>query len=106
MHCVDCGRKYEESHAFCNNCGSQLPRRATTLREGSGPDGQMAIGGGLEDRKIIEMRFPITIGDAERLLILATLRASDNNKTRAAEVLGISLKTLHNKSKEYGLRRA
>jgi len=25
-----------------------------------------------------------------------------NNKTRAAEILGISLKTMHNKLKEYG----
>ena len=39
---------------------------------------------------------------AERLLILKTLEATNNNKTRAAEILGISLKTLHNKLKEYG----
>jgi DNA-binding NtrC family response regulator len=42
------------------------------------------------------------VGEAERLLILKTLEATNNNKTRAAEILGISLKTLHNKLKEYG----
>ena len=42
------------------------------------------------------------MGDAEKMLILKTLAASNNNKTRAAEILGISLKTLHNKLKEYG----
>ena len=36
------------------------------------------------------------------MLILKTLAANNNNKTRAAEILGISLKTLHNKLKEYG----
>jgi transcriptional regulator with PAS, ATPase and Fis domain len=40
--------------------------------------------------------------EAEKLLILKTLQATNNNKTRAAEILGISLKTLHNKLKEYG----
>jgi len=42
------------------------------------------------------------VDEAERLLILKTLEATRNNKTRAAEILGISLKTLHNKLKEYG----
>jgi len=36
------------------------------------------------------------------MLIVKTLAATNNNKTRAAEILGISLKTLHNKLKEYG----
>src|SRR6185369_3579336 len=43
-----------------------------------------------------------TVGEAERLLIMKTLESTNNNKTRAAEILGISLKTLHNKLKEYG----
>jgi DNA-binding NtrC family response regulator len=38
-----------------------------------------------------------TVDEAERRLILLTLEHTRNNKTRAAEVLGISLKTLHNK---------
>jgi DNA-binding NtrC family response regulator len=50
------------------------------------------------------VRFPIgtTVEDAEKGLILRTLEHTRNNKTRAAEILGISLKTLHNKLKEYG----
>jgi DNA-binding NtrC family response regulator len=49
------------------------------------------------------LRFPIgtTVDAAERELILQTLSATSQNKTRAAELLGISLKTLHNKLKEY-----
>ena len=49
------------------------------------------------------LRFPVgtTVDDAERELILQTLTATSQNKTRAAEMLGISLKTLHNKLKEY-----
>ena len=50
------------------------------------------------------IRFQIgtTVEEAEKGLILHTLEHTRNNKTRAAEILGISLKTLHNKLKEYG----
>ncbi|MGH9691927.1 MAG: sigma-54-dependent transcriptional regulator [Candidatus Acidiferrales bacterium] len=49
------------------------------------------------------LRFPIgtTVDAVERELILQTLAATSQNKTRAADLLGISLKTLHNKLKEY-----
>jgi DNA-binding NtrC family response regulator len=50
----------------------------------------------------IRIEIGSTIDQAERLLILKTLDSHGNNKTRAAETLGISLKTLHNKLKEYG----
>jgi DNA-binding NtrC family response regulator len=39
----------------------------------------------------------ITVDEAERRLIEITLTHTGGNKTRAAELLGISLKTLHNK---------
>ena len=42
-----------------------------------------------------------TVDDAERELILRTLKQTGGNKTRAAEILGISLKTLHNKLHRY-----
>jgi DNA-binding NtrC family response regulator len=45
-----------------------------------------------------------TVEEAEKGLIIKTLEHTKNNKTRAAEILGISLKTLHNKLKEYGSR--
>ena len=49
------------------------------------------------------IRFPVgtTVEQVERELIYQTLASTNNNKTRAAELLGISLKTLHNKLKEY-----
>jgi DNA-binding NtrC family response regulator len=39
----------------------------------------------------------MTVDEAETKLIRLTLEHTRNNKTRAAEILGISLKTLHNK---------
>jgi transcriptional regulator with PAS, ATPase and Fis domain len=49
------------------------------------------------------VEFPVgtTVDEAEKSLILKTLDATGQNKTRAAEILGISLKTLHNKLKKY-----
>lgn len=41
------------------------------------------------------------VAQAEKHLILRTLASCKNNKTRAAEILGVSLKTLHNKLGRY-----
>src|SRR5579864_4258647 len=56
----------------------------------------------LESGDGLHLGVGTTVGEAERLLILKTLESTHNNKTKAAEILGISLKTLHNKLKEYG----
>jgi DNA-binding NtrC family response regulator len=56
----------------------------------------------VNDPDAVHLGVGTTVEEAEKLLILKTLQATSNNKTRAAEILGISLKTLHNKLKEYG----
>ncbi len=64
--------------------------------------GQTTVRTSPEDPDAVRLGVGTTVQEAERLLILKTLAATSNNKTRAAEILGISLKTLHNKLKEYG----
>ena len=56
----------------------------------------------VHDPDAVHLGVGTTVEEAEKQLILKTLQATTNNKTRAAEILGISLKTLHNKLKEYG----
>jgi len=59
----------------------------------------------LEERRLddrtISVEVGTTVDEAERQLILKTLQSTLNNKTKAAEILGISSKTLQNKLKEY-----
>jgi transcriptional regulator with PAS, ATPase and Fis domain len=43
----------------------------------------------------------ITLKDAEKALIIATLDDCEHNKTQAADQLGISVKTLYNKLERY-----
>ena len=57
------------------------------------------------DASIVPVRVGTTVDEAERMLILRTLESTGQNKTRAAEILGVSLKTLHNKLKEYNHSR-
>jgi len=42
-----------------------------------------------------------TVADVERELILETLRRCQGNRTRAADILGISIRTLRNKLHGY-----
>ena len=52
-----------------------------------------------EDTLTVPVGTPLE--EVERQMILRTLQKTKNNKTRAAELLGISLKTLHNKLNLY-----
>ena len=45
----------------------------------------------------------VSLRAMERQLLEQTLESTDGNRTRAAEILGISIRTMRNKIKEYGL---
>ena len=53
------------------------------------------------ERSSIEVKVGTTVSDAECALILATLRMLGDDKRRAAEALGLSLKTLYNRLNVY-----
>ncbi len=48
----------------------------------------------------------LTLADAERILILETLKRTGNNKAEAARRLGLDVKTIRNKLKSFGIEGA
>ena len=60
-----------------------------------------AVQRNLDESNSVRVEVGTTVNEAERQLILKTLHSTHNNKTKAAEILGISSKTLQNKLKEY-----
>jgi DNA-binding NtrC family response regulator len=84
-------------------CPDGAPLDAGHLPPGFGK--QQITGAPVSDVGLVPVHVGTTVDEAERMLILRTLEATGQNKTRAAEILGVSLKTLHNKLKEYERNR-
>jgi DNA-binding NtrC family response regulator len=74
--------------------GEVLPEHLPTHRVQRRPDASRADG--------LVISVGTSIADAERVLILETLGAYGGNKTRTADVLGISVKTLYTRLHAYG----
>jgi DNA-binding NtrC family response regulator len=55
----------------------------------------------LTPHQIVPMLIGATVGEVERELVLQTLARCDGNRTRAARVLGVSVRTLRNKIRQY-----
>jgi DNA-binding NtrC family response regulator len=55
----------------------------------------------LAPNEIVPMLIGSTVGEIERELVLQTLARCDGNRTRAARVLGVSVRTLRNKIRQY-----
>jgi len=58
------------------------------------------------ENKTMPSRLPaqgVTLRDMERQLLERTLETTGGNRTRAAEILGVSLRTVRNKIREFGL---
>jgi len=61
------------------------------------------IRGGADLTKISVVRNGMTVEEAEKELIVQALKELNGNRTRAAEKIGMSRRTLHRKLKRYGL---
>ena len=55
----------------------------------------------LAPNEIVPMLIGATVGEIERELVLQTLARCGGNRTRAARVLGLSVRTLRNKIRQY-----
>jgi DNA-binding NtrC family response regulator len=66
---------------------THLPLDVGTAKQDTGP--------------FIQVRVGSTVAEVEKRLILATLKECNGTKEKAAEILGISLKTLYNRLREY-----
>jgi len=73
-------------------------------------EGDLDLGSAIDRRPSLSsigdadcLRIPVgtPLAEAERWMILATLRKCEGNKTRAAALLGVSLKTLYNRLHAY-----
>lgn len=95
--------------------------RAAILSRGKAPQANDFLLGRLSDQIIVErisddggnaeqispatsqpmVKSGVTVAEMEKQLILETLKTTNNNRTKAAELLGISIRTLRNKLAEY-----
>jgi DNA-binding NtrC family response regulator len=63
-----------------------------------------AVRGGADLTKIAVVRSGMTVEEAEKQLIIQALKETGGNRTKAAEKIGISRRTLHRKLNQYGLQ--
>jgi two-component system, NtrC family, response regulator AtoC len=56
---------------------------------------------GYQKHTSLDLSLGMSLSEVERRLILQTLEHTENNRTKAAHILGISIRTLRNKLNEY-----
>ena len=74
--------------------------RSDTLTEDDFPI-ELSLGRVADD--VPSLKIPMRLEEGSKYLILKTLEKFNGNKTRAAEALGVSARTIRNKLMEYGL---
>ena len=69
------------------------------------PEIPLAESHALSPHQIVPMLIGSTVEAIERELVLQTLARCQGNRTHAARVLGLSVRTMRNKSRQYGTDR-
>jgi DNA-binding NtrC family response regulator len=80
-------------------------RRVLALATGTvlGPHTMEMAEGCASEQEETAFKSGVTLQDMERQLLEKTLEATGGNRTRAAELMGVSLRTVRNKIRAYGL---
>ncbi len=65
--------------------------------------GSASLSAATGDGPRLSVPIGVSMEEAEKEIIRSTLAHAEGNKTRAARILGISLKTMHNKVKKFAL---
>jgi two-component system response regulator FlrC len=85
--------------------GSEIEEFAIRLPDGqpmiAGPEAAVARTASMAAEAVSRTLVGQTVAEVEQLLILDTLTHCSGNRTHAATILGISIRTLRNKLKEY-----
>ncbi len=68
-----------------------------------GPELLSHLESSMETQRSTTIEAGVSLRDAERELLERTLEATGGNRTRAAELMGVSLRTVRNKIRNYGL---
>ena len=85
--------------------GPEIEAEAIRLPDGSRPSETATLGGAATPGAaslVAQTMVGRTVADMEQGLIIETLQHCLGNRTHAANILGISIRTLRNKLKEYG----
>jgi DNA-binding NtrC family response regulator len=77
------------------------PREIRSVKESQLHDSLPRSLAAPETTEYVRLAVGTSLAEAEKVLIYATLELCHGNKTRAASMLGVSLKTLYNRINEY-----
>jgi DNA-binding NtrC family response regulator len=88
--------KHIVERAFIMARSDEVDAEAVPLAEGTASPPPVPHG-----QRVVPVEVGASIAEMERQLILATLEHCEGNKNRAAQTLGISLKTLYNRLNIY-----
>lgn len=86
--------------------GMLIPPESLCLESEGGTETARLCGAVPPTRESIPPDPPATLKDVEKALICETLSRVDGNRTKAAKILGISVRTLWNKVNEYSMANA
>lgn len=111
-----CGQSPEKNHFLLgkgNNVGASRPLVTSNgglnieIADSPKENGTISAVSNVESEQVedLTIRSGMTVQDMERTLILETLKSTNENRTQAAKLLGISIRTLRNKLHEYGVSK-